>query len=181
MMEYFKNPPHITLQITFQRFDGTPKLDVTVATVRVFHVTSGGSEVVDLAVTPLVQVGASSAWRYVWVAPALSQAGGYIVEYTASDADVSDVRFVEDLFIVDDTVEDQTVLAKLNQIEAKMDDVQANSDDIKDAHLGRQKLDATDNTFTLYRENGDVLKVFDIKDDTGAPSVQPIFERIPRP
>jgi hypothetical protein len=164
-LNYPTNPPQVILLAHLIDFEGKAKSNVTAATVRVFHI-NGGVEVIDLAPTSLVRVGASSAWRYVWVSPPLATAGAFVVEYTSTDADGIVASESEDLLVEDSS----TTAAAL----------QTSLDDLLDGLLGEQILDALANTFTMKRRNGNVLKVFDTKDDVGMPSVSEIFRRIPR-
>ena len=69
MIETYKNPQQIILQANILDFEGNAKGNVVSAIVRVFHVLSDGTEVNNLTATPLNRIGASSAWRYVWVSP----------------------------------------------------------------------------------------------------------------
>ncbi len=53
---------------------------------------------------------------------------------------------------------------------------------LRQASLNRTKVSVSDNTFTIYADDdASPLRVFDLKDDTGAPSVTSMFERAPRP
>lgn len=177
MIETFTNPSQIVLQYTALTHEGTAKLDVLSGSVRVFHL-SGGVEVEDLPPTPLVQSGATSVWRYIWVSPLLAAAGTFIVEYTLADEDVVHVD-IEDLTVRDAAAEDQTIVARLTSIENLLTTMGADMGTVLDVHLGRQKLNATTTRWTLYTRAGAVLKEFDVKNDLGAPSVDRIFDRIP--
>jgi hypothetical protein len=77
------NEPEVTLQVYAQSPNGSRKLDVTSAVVRVYHM-SGGSEVSDLLPTAMVQYGGSNLWRYNWTPVSLA-ADEYIAEYTLTD------------------------------------------------------------------------------------------------
>lgn len=79
------NPSQVVLQATTHNVDGTPKLALTSATVRVYHL-AGGSETQDLVPTALVQVGSTNTWRYIWAPAALSE-GQYFAEYSMVDTD----------------------------------------------------------------------------------------------
>jgi len=93
------NPAQVVLQIQSIKADGSPETVLVSAVVRVYHI-AGGVEVVDLASTPLVQVGATSFWRYVWV-PGILAVGHYFAEYTLVDALAVTKKSVEDIDIRD--------------------------------------------------------------------------------
>ncbi len=79
-MIIYANPATVSLQIIAQRQDGTSNTSITSGTVRVYHLSALGAEVVDLAPAALVGT-AAPIWRYVW-APASLADGHYIAEYT---------------------------------------------------------------------------------------------------
>ncbi len=53
------NPSQVALQVTAHELDGTPKLILLSATVRVYHLV-GATETEDLGVTALSQVGSTN-------------------------------------------------------------------------------------------------------------------------
>lgn len=173
MIQIFKNPSQLMLQITALTFEGAPKLDVASGTVRVFTVV-GGLEVDALATTALSLIVGSSVWRYVWGAPPLASAGHYIIEYRLIDSEAVLGVATEDLLVEDDLVEDATVIAKLNALDAKVDTV-------LDSELGEEILNPNDQTWTKKRRDSTILKVFDVVDDNNNPNGQDVFRRIPRP
>jgi hypothetical protein len=152
------NPASVTLEVTWQTFEGSEKLNITSASVTVFHRDAAGNRVVDLASTPMTQDAGTGTWKLAWVSPALPNPGQFIVEYHATDTDG----------VVGVEREDMTVL-----------DTDADLGTVLDCLLGRQKVDATTYKYTIYRRNGQVLAVFDLKDDAGNPSVADIFDRQP--
>lgn len=85
MTLYRPNPSQVTLQVTTHNIDGTPKLSLLSANVRVYHII-GGAEINDLGSTPLTQVGSSNVWRYNW-APVSLPIDKYFAEYTLVDND----------------------------------------------------------------------------------------------
>lgn len=152
------NPASITLEVTWQNFEGAEKMDVVSSTVTVFHRDAAGLRVVDLAATSLVQDAGTSTWKLAWVSPPLPVAGNYVVEYRGTDADGA----------VGVQREDLTVVALAAQV-----------DEVLDCLLGRQKLDATTNRWIIFRRNGTILKQFDLKNDVGSPTHEDVFDRIP--
>jgi hypothetical protein len=60
------NPTQIILEVYASNPDGSIKTNITTANVRVYHIV-GGNEVVDLVTTPMVQIGSTNVWRYVWI------------------------------------------------------------------------------------------------------------------
>jgi hypothetical protein len=157
MIFVFVNPDVLPLEAVAQALDGSARLDVADGTVRVYGVGPGG-EVEVLPWTPLVQVVGTERWRYAWSTPPLTHPGMLTAEY----------RLVDDGGLVGTAMEDILVVD-----ESKLDT-------IIDAAIGRQTLDAINNTWTIYRRDGTVLRVFDVKNDLGNPSVEDIFDRQPR-
>lgn len=151
------NPSQIVLQVQAQNLDGTPKMSLTTATVRVYHL-EGNTEVVDLAVTPLVQVSGTNTWRYVWI-PGNLPVGHYFAEYSLVDPDGASFIGTEDLDIRD--IAKQADLAFIRQLEQ-----------------GRWRI--VGNQMIFYAEDMVTpLLVFDLKDINGIPSNINIFERVP--
>ena len=93
------NPSQIVLQVQAVLIDGTPVPTLSSASVRVYHIAAG-VEVADLAATPLVQVGATSFWRYIWK-PAALAVGHYFAEYTLVDVLAATKILTEDIDIRD--------------------------------------------------------------------------------
>lgn len=91
------NPSKINLSVVCQDLSGASKTDIASAAVRVYS-TATGSEVNALASTPLVQVGATNVWRYIWEPTGLAD-GNYIAEYTLTDNQGVTAVFTEDLMI----------------------------------------------------------------------------------
>ena len=79
-MIVYANPATVPLQIVAQKQDGTTNTSITSGTVRVYHLSELGAEVVDLVATPLNGT-AAPIWRYVWTPASLAE-GQYIAEYT---------------------------------------------------------------------------------------------------
>lgn len=159
----FTNPASLPLWVIWQRLDGAPKLDVVSSSVRVLRPSGSGTVVQVLAPTALVNVAGTPLWQFVWSAPTLTVEENLLVEYTAVDSEGATGIVTEGLAIFDEAKEDALVLTQLG--------------DVLDALLGRQKLDPGTKTWTLYRRNGTILKVFDVFDDTNAPNGQDVFER----
>lgn len=151
------NPAQVVLQVQAQNLDGTPKTDLASATVRVYHM-NGGTEVIDLGVTPLIQVGGTNTWRYVWT-PVLLPVGHYFAEYTLVDLDGASFVAAEDIDIRD--IARQADLAFVRQIEQ-----------------GRWRI--VNEQMIFYEEDDTTpLLIFDLKDINGLPSNISIFERKP--
>lgn len=174
----FKNPTHVPLEAAWDTFEGAPKLDVVGATVRVYHVTVGGGEILDLPATAMTQI-EPSKWRFNWIAPPLSTAGVYTAQYVAADVDGKTGRLLETIVVLDEAQANAAVLAKLVTMDGKIDTSLLDLGTVLDCHLGRQKLDALTNRWILFRRDGTVLKAFDTRDDAGNPSVLDIFDRLP--
>ena len=151
------NPAQVVLQAQAQNLDGTPKTALTSATVRVYHL-SGGSEVVDLAVTPLVQVSGTSTWRYIW-APISLATGHYFAEYELIDTDSAVFVGTEDIDVRD--------IAR-----------QADLSFVKKIEKGRWRIVGQHMVF-YDEDNVTPLLTFDLKDINGLPSNVNIFERVP--
>lgn len=181
MVEVTTNPPQVLLEGLWTRFDGSPKLDVLTSTVRVFHVTNAGAEIVDLAPTVMVRVGVTSTWRYVWVNPPLPSAGGYVAEYTVTDAAGISAAFSEDIIVHDPSSDHGAIIVQLTAIQTALAAVDGKAGTLLDEVLGRWFLDSANNTLTLFRVNGTILKVFDLKDDLGASNSRRVHDRVPRP
>jgi hypothetical protein len=151
------NPAQVVLQVQAQNLDGTPKTVLTAATVRVYHLVAG-SEVEDLAATPLVQVGTTSTWRYNWVPGALA-VGHYFAEYTLVDPDTAVFVASEDIDIRD--IAKQVDLEFVKQLEA-----------------GRWRI-VHEQMIQYAEDKVTPLRVFNLKDINGLPSNVNIFERDP--
>jgi hypothetical protein len=152
------NPTQVVLQVLALDPAGAPKLDVVAAAARVYHIT-GGVEVEDLEWTDLVQVGTSSTWRYVWVPTALA-VNQYVVEYQLVDVNAATCALAEDLVIQDIAL--QTDLALIRQIET-----------------GRWRI--TGDQMVFFHEDGTTpILTFDLKDQSGLPTMENVFERAPR-
>jgi hypothetical protein len=151
------NPAQVVLQVQAQNLDGTPKTVLTSATVRVYHL-SGGSEVVDLAITSLVQVPGTSTWRHIWE-PTFLTAGHYFAEYALTDFDSAVFIGTEDLDIRD--------IAR-----------QADLSFVKKIEKGRWRIVGQHMIF-YDEDNVTPLLTFDLKDINGLPSNVNIFERVP--
>ena len=93
------NPSQVILQVQSVKADGSPDTALTSASVRVYHIAAG-SEVEDLAATPLAHVGATSFWRYIWKPTALV-VGHYFAEYTLVNLLAVTTISIEDVDIRD--------------------------------------------------------------------------------
>ena len=152
------DPSQVALQVAAQDSDGTPKLDVTSADVRVYHLDGGGTEIVDLVSTSMSQVGASSVWRYLWQ-PASLAVYDYVAEYSLADSEGNTFVGLEDVLVRDIAV--QTDLEVVKAVET-----------------GRWKIE--NNQMTFYDDTGVTpLLVFDLTNSFGAPTMNDVFERVP--
>lgn len=159
------DPVSISLSILAQKPDGTAKTDIVSGSVRVYHVTDAGAEVEDLTATPLVQVGTTSVWRYLWEPASLSE-GSYIVEYTLTDALALVGLATEDLNVSDYATQGaQAVMA--GKVHA-----------IYKIELGHWKI--VDNQMIYYELDGSTpYLIYDLFDASGNPSMTKVFERVP--
>jgi hypothetical protein len=151
------NPAQVVLQVLAVDLDGTPKLDVAGAAVRVYHVVGGG-EVEVLPLTDLAQVGASSTWRLVWLPPALPVAQ-YVAEYQLVDANGVLCVVVEDVTVHDLAL--QADLALVRQVET-----------------GRWRI-LGDQMIFYGTDDVTPILTFDLKDQAGLPTMENVFERVP--
>jgi hypothetical protein len=151
------NPAQVVLQVLAVDLDGTPKLDVAGAAVRVYHV-AGGVEVEVLPLTDLAQVGASSTWRLVWLPPALP-VEQYVAEYQLVDANGVLCMVTEDVTVHDLAL--QVDLALVRQVET-----------------GRWRIIGDQMIFFGPDETTPIL-TFDLKDQAGLPTMENVFERVP--
>ncbi len=166
MSLYRPNPSQVALQAATHNVDGTPKLALTSAKVRVYHM-SGATETEDLALTSLVQVGSTNTWRYVWTSPTLP-VGVYFAEYQLVDNDGANFVDFETLVVMDVALE-ATLAAAAVDIEL-----------VRKVETGRWRVDKVLDKMYFYEPNGtDVLLEFDLKDIDGLPSHINIFERKP--
>lgn len=159
------NPSQVVLQAYAVNPNGSQKLDVTSASVRVFHLVTG-SEVDDLALTALSQVGATNNWRYVW-SPASLAVGEYTAEYIFQDSKGVTTKFGEEISVKD--IAEQVTLTL----------VETDVELIKQVETGRWKIIA--NQMLFYDETDTVILTFNLFDDAGFPSMDNVFERQPTP
>lgn len=108
------DPSQLDLQATVQNVDGSPKLALASALVRVYHL-DGSAEIVDLLPTTLVQVGETNVWQYIW-APGTLARGQYFAEYSLVDG--NGVASVNTEPIVIEDFAQQTDLDLLVQLES---------------------------------------------------------------
>lgn len=153
------NPAQVNLQVIAQNPDGTQKLDVATANVRVYHMV-GAVETDVLTSTAMAQVGATNTWRYVW-SPVSLAVGQYIAEYTLVDTTPKTWVGGEDLVVRD--------FAK-----------QADLEIIKQVETGRWKI--VSNQMIFYDDDGVTpLLTYNLFDDAGLPTMDDVFERVPVP
>lgn len=152
------NASQVVLQIAAQNLDGTPKLNVVSALVRVFRIDGSGAEIEVLSSTALVRIGSTHVWRYKWN-PSSLPVNDYFVEYTLVDSDTLQFIGFEDLTVRDIAV--QTDLLVLKQVET-----------------GRWKIVA--NQMIFYDNDGVTpILIFNLKDEAGLPTMNDVFERVP--
>jgi len=158
------NPAQVSLMIYAANPSGTSKLDVATATVRVYHIVSG-SEVDDLAVTALGQIGSTNKWRYIWEPVSLA-AGEYTVEYILVDDEAETITLAEELTVKD--IATQTTLV-LTQTDLTL---------VKQVQVGRWQL--VNNQMIFYdSDNTTPILTFDCVDDSATPSMSNVFQRTP--
>lgn len=111
------NQSSVVLQVTAQNPDGSPKITLTSALVRVYHL-SGIVEVEDLSTVLLVHVGVgSNIWRYVW-SPVTLPVGHYWAEYSLVDSDGTHYHDLEDI-----TVQDVSTSGSVSDLGDSIDDL----------------------------------------------------------
>lgn len=160
------DPSQVVLEVVAQNPDGTAKTDVVSGTVRVYHMV-GAVETEVLAPVALVQVGASSTWRYRWLPTSLA-AGNYVAEYELTDSEALVGLDIEDIVIEDFAQQSTLVL------------MQADLTLVRKIESGRWKI--VSNQMIFYDDNGvDPLITFDLKDSIGQPTMADVFERIEAP
>lgn len=141
------NPSQVVLQTAVHNLDGTPKIALASAHVRVYHM-SGAAEVEDLASTVLPHVGSSNVWRYVWTPGALV-VGQYFAEYALVDLDGASFADVENLTIQDFAL----------QVDVEL---------IKQLKIGTWEID---NNQMIYKNtSGDEIARLDLYDINGMPT-----------
>lgn len=158
------NPSYVALTVVALNPDGSMKLDVVSGTVRVYCVGSGGSEVNYLVPTPLVQVGATSAWRYMWHPVSLAE-GIYTAEFILTDA-----LAVASIGTDDISVTDYATGAALSL---------AASDIAILKQIGTGRYQIVGNQLILYAADDSPMYTFDLLDENGNPSMDAVFERVP--
>lgn len=157
------NPSQVNLQVVVRELDGSPRTSLTSANVRVFHVV-GATETEVLASVPLVQVGSTSTWRYVWE-PASLAIGQYVIEYTLVDDDAVTWIGTEDL-AVNDFAQETTLVALGVDLEI-----------IRKVETGRWKM--VNDQMIFYDDDGVTpLFTFNLYDLAGNPSMDNVFERV---
>ena len=140
------NPAQVILQAVTKNVDGTPKVSLNSAQVRVYHVNPAGSEVEDLALTTLVQIGTGNTWRYRWTPGALV-VGHYFAEYLLEDTDGVSFVDTEDVVVQDFAL--QVDVDFIKQVEAGKWEISNNQMVFYDT-LGVEVL-----RFNLFDINGD--------------------------
>jgi hypothetical protein len=155
MSLYRPNPSQVELQLTAHNIDGTPKLSLVTATVRVYHM-NGVSEIEDLAPTALSQVGSTNTWRYNW-APASLPVDHYYAEYHLVDNDGADFVDFDDLTVMD--------IAE----GVELDSVQTDVAFVKKIEKNRKRI--FNNQLIIYEDDGvtEWLK-WDLFDVNGIPT-----------
>lgn len=155
------NPAQVTLQVTANNNDGTPKTVLQTARVRVYHIDPAtNEEQEDLSWADLTQVGSSNVWRYIW-SPSSLQTGQYFVEYSLIDMANAEFVGLEDLCVQDFAM-------------------QTDVDFFRKLASGRWKIDLSSNRMIFYDEDGlTPIAQFLLKDRDGIPSPINVFERVP--
>lgn len=164
------NQTEVTLQIFALNPDGSDKLDVSIASVRVYYLT-GGTETPVLASTPLVQVGATNVWRYTWN-PATLPVREYVAEYSLADSAGTAITIGEDI-----VVRDMAAQTTLSDVQSTLALVQADLEIVKQVETGRWKI--IGNQMLFYDDTDSVILTFNLFDDGGLPSMTTVFERVP--
>lgn len=163
MILVLPNPSQVILQAYALNPDGSQKTDVTSATVRVYNIVAGSENDI-LAVQSMSQVGGTNKWRYVWTPGSLAT-GEYTAEYILQDASKT-TKIGEEITVKDIALQSTLTL------------VQADVTVIKQVESGRWKM--VGNQMIFYSDD-DVtpLLTFDLKDDSGLPTMTNVYERVP--
>jgi hypothetical protein len=172
MSIYRPNPSQVTLQLSAHNIDGTPKLSLTSAKVRVYHM-NGASEVEDLAEQNLLQVGSTNVWRYVWTPVALP-VDVYYAAYALVDSDGAAFADFETIYVLD-IAEGE----KLEVLQGDMTGLMADVELIKQIETGRWRIDKVTDQMIFYDDTDTPILTFDLKDIDGLPNHVNIFERDP--
>lgn len=160
------DPSQVILEALARNQDGTAKTDVSSGVVRVYHMV-GAVETEVLSSVALLQVGASSTWRYRWTPTSLAS-GNYVVEYELTDSDGLVGISVEDL-VVEDFAQQSTLLL-----------MQADLTLVRKIETGRWKI-VGDQMIFYDDDEATPLITFDLKDSIGQPTMADVFERIEAP
>jgi hypothetical protein len=162
MSIYRPNPSQVTLQATAHNIDGTPKTALTSAKVRVYHM-DGVTEVQDLALTDMTQVGATNTWRYVWTSPTMP-VGVYFAEYALVDTDGASFVDVDTMVVMDVALEETLV-----DVESGVATAVADISFIKKIEKNRKRI--FNNQLIIYADDGvtEWLK-WDLFDANGIPT-----------
>ncbi len=133
MSLYRPDPSQVTLQLTAHNIDGTPKLALASAKVRVYHM-NGASELEDLALIDLTQVGTTNTWRYVWASPTMP-VGVYFAEYALVDNDGANFTDFDTLFVMDVALEES-----LDAVQGDVTGLMADVELIKQLKIGSWEI-----------------------------------------
>jgi len=150
--------------------DGSNKTNVVSASVRVYYV-DGGGDVDLLSSTSLSRVGSTNVWRYEWE-PVSLPVGEYVAEYTSLDDDGVQIVASEDI-----VVRDMATQTSVGAVEAAVSIMASDVETIKAVETGRWKIE--NNQMVFYDDGGSPLLTFNLFDDSGAGSMENVFERVP--
>ena len=161
------NQSMVNLQVAVTGNDGASKFDIVNAKVRVYQVTMGGNEIVQLGSVAMSRVGTSNIWRYVWdVSGNALSTGEYSVEYSLEDSGGLEVLTVEDLIVRD--------IAKQSVLTLVKDELEF----VKKIESGRWKI--VNNQMLFYDNDGVTpILTFDLFDELGLPTMNNVLERKP--
>ena len=103
-----------------------------------------------------------------------------IINNTQVDFDTLIIMF-KSTVAVNLTFTDLVILVKSNEYAAEyFRNIEDNSTTSRKYLTNRQKGNPTDNTDTIYDDNGGILKIFDLNDEDGNASYEDAVERVPR-
>jgi len=155
------NPSQVILDVVALKSNGDAKTNVTSAIVRVYNIV-GGLEVDVLATTPLVQVGVTNVWRYIWTPTSLAE-GYYIAEYKMSDSDEINTTVCEDITI--------------GYLENTLNTIASNVDTIKEIEVGKWQM--VNNQLILYKaDNVTEIARFALFDENNEPTMESVVKRV---
>jgi hypothetical protein len=154
-----KTNTSIPLELRITDYGSQIRTDITSVYFRVYHRVAG--VIVEDVVSTLMN-GSSSFWYYS-ITGGLTTAGEYIIEYTITDSDAEVYLQTEELTI--------------GYMQSDIQSIAVDVSLIKNIESGRWKIEG--NQMKFYDNNDSVILTFNLKDASGNPSSDAVFERVP--